>query len=73
VGIMANGVILAKIEEIEKQVKSLKQLARREISQIQEFRSTQVHKKALDVARKNRAKGRVLTLSELKNKLGFTS
>ncbi|OGD95995.1 hypothetical protein A3A48_04010 [Candidatus Curtissbacteria bacterium RIFCSPLOWO2_01_FULL_37_9] len=70
---MANGVILAKIEEIEKQVKSLKQLARREVGRRVEFRPTQVHRKALETARKNRVKGRVLTLSELKNKLGFTS
>lgn len=69
---MANGVILSKIEELEKQIKSLKELARQEIDR-SEFRPTPVHKKALKKARDNRVKGRVLTLSELKNKLGFTS
>lgn len=69
---MANGVILSKIEELEKQVKSLKKLARQEIGR-SEFRPTMVHKKALKKARDNRARGKVLTFSELKNKLGFTS
>jgi len=37
-----------------------------------EFQSTSLQKKALERARKNRKKGEILTLGELKQKLGLT-
>jgi hypothetical protein len=40
---------------------------------IQEFKPTITQKKALAAARKNRERGKILTLSELKNKLGITA
>jgi len=39
---------------------------------IPEYQATAHEKKALAVARKNRAAGKFLTLDELKRKLGFT-
>lgn len=43
-----------------------------ELRKVYEFKASDSQKKALDQARKRRAKGEVLTLRELKNKLGFT-
>ena len=44
-----------------------------ELKRLYEFKPTPAQKKALTEARKNREKGKVLTFSELKNKLGFTN
>lgn len=43
-----------------------------ELKKIYEFQPTASQKKALVNARKNRKKGEVLSLSELKRRLGFT-
>ena len=44
-----------------------------ELKRLYEFKPTSAQKKALTEARKNREKGKVLTFSKLKNKLGFTN
>ena len=44
-----------------------------ELKKIYEFRATSSQKKALSHARRNRKKGRVLTLSELRQQLGTVS
>lgn len=44
-----------------------------ELKKIYEFRPTSAQKKTLTEARKNRAKGKLLTFGEFKNKLGFTN
>ncbi len=43
-----------------------------ELRKMYEFKASDSQKKALNQARKRRSKGKVLTLRELKNKLGFT-
>lgn len=42
------------------------------LKSVYEFQPTSVQKRALERARQNRRKGDVLTLGELKQKLGFT-
>jgi hypothetical protein len=42
------------------------------LKKIREFTPTATHKHALARARKNRAKGNVMTVNELKQNLGFT-
>lgn len=44
-----------------------------ELKKIYEFQPTDQQRKALASARKNRKKGEVVTLHELKRKLGFTN
>lgn len=43
------------------------------LKNVYEFQPTSIQKKALERARKNRKKGKVLTLGELKQKLGLTN
>lgn len=43
------------------------------LKSVYEFQSTSIQKRALEKARKNRKKGEVLTLGELKQKLGLTN
>lgn len=43
------------------------------LKKVYEFQPTSVQKRALEQARKNRKKGEVLTLGELKHKLGLTN
>lgn len=43
------------------------------LKKVYEFQPTAAQKKALEKARKNRKKGEVLTLGELKQKLGLTN
>ena len=43
------------------------------LKKVYEFQPTSAQKKALEKARKNRKKGEVFTLGELKQKLGFTN
>lgn len=43
------------------------------LKNVYEFQPTSVQKKALERARKNRKKGEIITLGELKQKLGLTN